>query len=145
MNARPQYDARVVERPRQKSIVLILSRELSSKLATAAFVTDEHGELVYFNEAAEELLGRPFSETAALAPDEWGDLFSVQSLEGTPVPFEEMPAGIARAERRPAHGELCITGGDGVRHRIAVTALPLFAHADELVGILSVFWPSPRG
>ena len=54
----------VVERPRQKSIVLILSRELSSKLATAANVTDERGELVYFNEAAEELLGRQFAETA---------------------------------------------------------------------------------
>ena len=134
----------MVERPRQKSIVLILSRELSSKLATAAFVTDERGELVYFNEAAEELLGRQFAETAALAADEWGDLFSVQNLDGTPVPFEQMPAGIALLERHPAHGELCISGSDGVRHRIAVTALPLFAHADELVGVLSVFWPSSR-
>jgi PAS domain-containing protein len=135
----------VVERPRQKSIVLILSRELSSKLATAAFVTDERGDLVYFNEAAEELLGRQFAETAALAADEWGDLFSVQSLDGTPVPFEQMPAGIALLERRPVHGEMCITGSDGVRRRIAVTALPLFAHAEELVGVLSVFWPAPRG
>jgi PAS domain-containing protein len=135
----------VVERPRQKSIVLILSRELSSKLATAAFVTDERGELVYFNEAAEELLGRPFAETAAVAPEEWGDLFKVQSLDGVPVPLEQMPAGIALLERRPAHGELCITGGDGARRRIAVTALPLFAHADELVGVLSVFWPASQG
>ena len=135
----------MVERPRQKSIVLILSRELSSKLATAAFVTDERGDLVYFNEAAEELLGRQYAETAALAADEWGDLFSVQSLDGTSVPFEEMPAGIALLERRPTHSELCITGSNGVRRRIAVTALPLFAHADELVGVLSVFWPSPRG
>lgn len=134
----------MVERPRQKSIVLILTRELASKLATAAFVTDERGALVYFNEAAEELLGRAYAETAALAADEWGDLFSVQSLEGEPVPLEEMPAGIALLERRPAHGELCITGGDGVRRRIAVTALPLFAHTDELVGVLSVFWSLPR-
>jgi PAS domain-containing protein len=134
----------VVERPRQKSIVLILARELASKLANAAFVTDEIGQLVYFNEAAEELLGRAYAETAALAPDEWGDLFSVQSLDGEPVPLEEMPAGIALLERRPAHGELCITGGDGVRRRIAVTALPLFAHADELVGVFSVFWLLPR-
>ena len=135
----------MVERPRQKNIVLILTRELASKLATAAFLTDEQGELVYFNEAAEELLGRPFAEVAALAPDEWGDLFSVQSLDGVPVPLEERPTGIALLERRPAHGELCVTGGDGVRRRIAVTALPLFAHTDELVGVVSVFWPlGPR-
>jgi PAS domain-containing protein len=134
----------VVERPRQKSIVLILARELASKLANAAFVTDETAQLVYFNEAAEELLGRAYAETAALDADAWGDLFSVQSLDGEPVPLEEMPAGIALLERRPAHGELCITGGDGVRRRIAVTALPLFAHADELVGVFSVFWLLPK-
>jgi hypothetical protein len=32
-----------------------------------------------------------------------------------------------------------------VRRRIAVTALPLFAHTDELVGVFSVFWPLPKG
>ena len=130
--------------PRQRNIVLILARELASKLATAAFLTDERGELIFFNEAAEELLGRAFAETAALSATEWEDVFSVESLAGDRVSLAEMPAGVALLERRPAHGELRITGGDGVQRAISVTALPLFAHADELVGVLTVFWPSEQ-
>jgi len=133
---------RAVAAPRQKSIVLILARELASKLATAAFVIDESGHLVYYNEAAEELLGRPFAETVGLSAADWGSLFDVEGLDGAPVPLEEMPGGIALLERRPAHGDLRITGGDGVRREIAITALPLFAYAEELVGVLTVFWPS---
>jgi PAS domain-containing protein len=133
---------RAVAAPRQKGIVLILARELASKLATAAFVIDESGELVYYNEGAEELLGRPFGETVGLAAADWGTLFDVEGLDGAPVPLEEMPGGIALLERRPAHGNLRITGGDGVQREIAITALPLFAHAEELVGVLTVFWPS---
>jgi PAS domain-containing protein len=133
---------RAVASPRQRSIVLILARELASKLATAAFVIDDTGDLVYYNEAAEELLGRPFGEARTVNAREWGALFAVESLEGVRIEFEQMPGGIALHERRPTHDELRITARDGVRHQIAVTALPLFAHAEELVGVMSVFWPS---
>jgi PAS domain-containing protein len=129
----------VAERPGQKSIVLILARELASKLSTAAFVTDERGALVYYNEAAEELLGRTLAETAALPARDWRALFSAERLDGTPMPVDEMPGMIALGGR-PAHDELCVTAGDGARRRLLVTALPLFAHADEVVGVLIVFW-----
>ena len=139
----PDYDA-PVERPGQKSIVLILARELASKLSTAAFVTDERGELVYYNEAAEELLGATLAETAALPARDWRALFSAERLDGTPMPVDEMPGMIALGGR-PAHDELCVTTEDGARRRLLVTALPLFAHADELVGVLIVFWPRRAG
>jgi PAS domain-containing protein len=125
---------------RQKNLVLILAREFASKLATATFVTDAAGDLVYYNEAAEELLGRPFGEVGEVRAEEWGSLFSVADLDGTPVPLEEMPGGVALLERRPTHRVLRITGLDGVPREISITALPLFAHADELVGTIAVFW-----
>jgi PAS domain-containing protein len=136
---------RAVESPPQRSIVLILARELASKLATAAFVIDEAGDMVYYNEAAEELLGRPFAEARNVNAAEWGALFAVESLDGARVGLEQMPGGIALLERRPAHDELRITARDGVHHQIAVTALPLFAHREELVGVMTVFWPSADG
>jgi PAS domain-containing protein len=129
-----------MEGRRQKNLVLILAREFASKLATATAVTDSSGDLVYYNEAAEELLGRPFAEVGELAADEWAALFSVVDTRGSPLPLEEMPGGVALRERRPAHGLLRITPLDGEALEISTTALPLFAHADELVGMMAIFW-----
>jgi hypothetical protein len=54
-----------------------------------------------------------------------------------------MPAGIALLERRPAHGDVRITGQDEVRRALAVTAFPLFAREDEFVGAVAIFWQDP--
>ena len=109
----------------QKSIVLILARELASKLSTAAFVTDERGELVYYNEAAEEPR-RDARRDGGAARRDWRALFSAERLDGTPMPVDEMPGMIALGGR-PAHDELCVTTEDGARRRLLVTALPLRA------------------
>ena len=37
-----------------------------------------------------------------------------------------------------------ITSVDGVERDVAVTAFPLFAHADEFVGIVAIFWRFSR-
>jgi PAS domain-containing protein len=129
-----------MEGRRQKNLVLILAREFASKLATATAVTDSSGDLVYYNEAAEELLGRPFAEVGELAAVEWAALFSVVDADGSPLPLDEMPGGIALRERRPAHGPLRISAHDGEAVEISITALPLFAHAEELVGMMAIFW-----
>lgn len=42
----------------QRNLVMILARDLTSRLATPAFVVDADGTLAYFNEAAEPVLGR---------------------------------------------------------------------------------------
>mgnify|MGYP003694529215 CR=1 FL=1 len=42
--------------------------------------------------------------------------------------------------RRAAHGRFLITSVDGVEREVAVTAFPLFAHTDEFVGIVTIFW-----
>ena len=57
-------------RPPQKHLTLIIARELASQLATATFIADAQGRLVFYNEAAEEILGRTFAEavTARTAP-----------------------------------------------------------------------------
>jgi PAS domain-containing protein len=124
----------------QKNLVLILAREFASKLATATFLTDAEGNLIYYNEHAEQLLGRTFAEAGEVKADDWASMYTVEELDGTPVPLERNPGGVALLERRPAHSDLRITGLDGIRREIQVTCFPLMATRDELVGMVAIFW-----
>jgi hypothetical protein len=125
---------------RQKNLVLILAREFASKLATPMFIADAAGDLVFYNEPAEVVLGQSYAEAGELRADQWASRFSVEHLDGTPMALEDNPAGIALREQRPAHGRLRIVGLDGARRTLSVTAFPLFAHADEFVGMVAIFW-----
>lgn len=127
-------------RSASKHLVVILARQLAAELAVPVLVSDAEGNLVYFNEAAEEVLGRSFAEAGELPAAEWETTFEVTGDDGGPVDLSRMPAGVAMLERRPAHGTLNIVGLDGVRRRIEVTAFPLLAHRDELVGVVAIFW-----
>jgi len=124
----------------QKHLVLIVARELASQLVTPTFIADADGELVFYNEPAEEILGRSFAEVGAIRAEEWTGLFQIEDLDGAPLPLDRMPAGIALRERRPAHGRLRIVGLDGQKRLLSVTGIPLFASATEFVGMLALFW-----
>jgi PAS domain-containing protein len=129
-----------VERRRHKHLVLILAREFASNLATPTLIADDRGWLVYYNEAAEAVIGTRFAETGEIPLDEWTARFAPRTAESEPLPLDRRPAGIALHERRPAHQRYRITSTDGVERDAAVTAFPLFAHADEFVGIVAIFW-----
>jgi hypothetical protein len=106
---------------------------------------DERGHLVYFNEPAEQTIGQAFADVGELAPSDWDRLFTIEHLDGTAIDLADTPAGIAHAELRPAHGTLAfITTVDGVRHEIAVTAFALLGRAEELLGVVAVFWEQRR-
>ena len=124
----------------QKHLALILARELASQLATATFIADAVGDLVFYNERAEELLGRSFAEAGPMPAQSWPSLFQLEDLDGAPLPMERMPAAIALMERRPTHGKLWMTGLDGQRRLLSVTASPLFASPTEFVGMIALFW-----
>ena len=123
-----------------KSLILILAREFASKLATATFISDAAGRLVYYNEPAERILGRTFAEAGEMPAEEWPELFHVRFKDGRPMPLEQMPEGIAHLERRAAHDNYRITGLDGRERELSVTAFPLFARANDFVGTVIFFW-----
>jgi PAS domain-containing protein len=132
------------EMRRQMNLLLILARQFASKLATPTFVADAEGNLVFYNEPAEQLLGRAFAEAGEVTADEWASLYKVEDLDGTPIPLERNPGGIALLERRPAHSHLRITGLNGVRREIQATAFPLMSTPDDLVGMVAIFWEAPE-
>ncbi len=125
----------------QKSLVLILARDLADKLASAMFVVDHEGRLVYFNEPAERMLGRSFADVGPVPMDVWANAFGPITVEGGRVlTLEELPLIVALHERKPVHKQLAVTTPSGEVRQIAATAFPLFARTDEFEGAAAVFW-----
>jgi PAS domain-containing protein len=125
----------------QKPLELILARNLMSALSTPAFLVDEGGVLVFYNEAAGLLLGKDFEEMGTVGPEEWGSLFGPFDNGGAPIPYDELPLVTAIRSGRPAHAELTIRSTDGVAHAVEASALPILtAHGSQ--GALAVLWPS---
>ena len=124
-----------------KHLVLILAREFASNLATPTLIADADGQLVFFNEAAEQVVGRTFAEAGEMPLEELAASVAPRTNEAEAMPPEQRPTRIALDKRRASHEEMWITGQDGVDRHLAVTAFPLFAHSDEFVGVVAIFWP----
>jgi PAS domain-containing protein len=129
-----------VPAPRHKHLVLILARELASNLATPTLIADDHGRLIFYNEAAEQVVNQRFAETGEMPLDDWTASFLPRTRDAEPLAPERRPARIAFDERRPTHQRFVITSRDELEREVAVTAFPLFAHADEFVGVMAIFW-----
>ena len=125
---------------KQPDLVLIVARSFATKLATPTLITDARGDLVFFNDAAGELIGRSYLDIGQLPVSRWQELFEPRTLDEEPLKVEETPSGIAVLERRPVHDSFAFRGLDGLHHKITVTAFPLFSHPDEVVGVMSIFW-----
>ena len=55
----------------QKPLELILARNLLTSVTTPAFLVARDGTLLFYNEGAGALIGRPFEDTGQLDLDEW--------------------------------------------------------------------------
>jgi PAS domain-containing protein len=124
----------------QKPLELILARNLMSALSTPAFLVDEGGILVFYNEAAGILLGKRFEELGTVGAEEWGALFGPFDSAGEPIPYDELPLVTAVRSGRPAHAALTIRSADGAEHAVEASAFPILtAHGSQ--GAIAVFWP----
>ncbi len=124
----------------QHAIELILMRQLAGGLATPIFIVDPRGDLLFYNEPAEAILGCRYEETGELAMEDWSTMFVPTDAAGRALPPEALPLVIAMSERRPAHRALWIEGLDGVQRHIEVTAFPLIGQASRMVGAVAIFW-----
>ena len=55
----------------QPDLVLIVARSFATKLATPTLIIDARGDLVYFNDAAAEVLGRSYLDVGSLPASRW--------------------------------------------------------------------------
>ena len=115
-----------------------------SALSTPAFLVDEGGLLVFFNEAAGTLLGKGFEEVGEVGPGEWGGLFGPYDEAGETIPYEELPVVQAVRRGRPAHASFGVRAFDGQVHAVECSAFPILtAHGSQ--GAIAIFWPVEEG
>ncbi len=123
-------------------IELILVRHLAGSLAVPVFVVDPDGTMVFYNEAAERVLGRRFDDAGDMTFDEWTSIFAVRDEAGVPLDIEELPLVRALRSNRPAHSRFDITGLDGAPRSIEVSAFPLEGEGARRLGAVALFWES---
>jgi PAS domain-containing protein len=124
----------------QKPLELILARNLLASLSTPAFLVDEDGLMVFYNDAAGAVLGKRFEETGSMTAREWTNQFGPFDAAGLPIPIESNPVTQALRAGRPAYARHQIHSTDGVAHDIEVTAFPIEA-TGGVRGAIVVFWP----
>ncbi len=125
-----------------KSLPLILAREFASNLATPMFLLDAAGMLVFYNDAAALLLGKPFAELGEMPASEFAAVMELATPTGESLLRRNSPAGIALLQQRPSHASVVATTFDGARRPFEATAYPLFATSGDMHGVIAVFWES---
>jgi PAS domain-containing protein len=123
-----------------KPIQLILARQLASSVAMPILLLDAQGNLVFYNEPAEEILRRRYDETGEISADELLEFLEVVDEQPKPVPPEERPTRITRRERRAVTRTVWIRVGDTSWRHLQATAVPLIGDCDEMLGIMHFFW-----
>jgi len=121
-------------------VELILMKQVASYLAVPIFLVDPAGTLLYYNEPAEFLLGERYDETGEMPLEEWGTVFSPTDRSGMPLAPEALPLAIAVQQGHPAHGQISITGLDGVARHLSITAFPVVGQSNRNLGAVAIFW-----
>lgn len=121
------------------ALELILARSLVSSLELAAVLFDAEQSVVFFNDAAGELVAARFEETGPMSLADWQARFGPLSREGVPVPADELPLTSALREGRPAHARVRIRLGERERE-LEASGLPLVGPRGYQ-GALVVLWP----
>jgi PAS domain-containing protein len=121
-------------------IQIILTRLLAGHLSVPLFLVDPKGNLLFYNEPAEALLGRRFDETGAMPAEEWSSAFTPVDDGGQPIPPANLPLMITLAKQRPAYQRFFIRGLNGVLRHIEVAAIPIAAVHGDFLGAAALFW-----
>jgi len=120
-------------------LLLILARNLIASVTVPGFITDAEGSIVFYNDAAGELLGHRFEETGKLSRDQWNTIGPVDEA-GAPL-GTDAPLTTALKQGRPSHERFRICTDSRSLLMVETSAVPL-AGPDGFQGAIVLFWPS---
>lgn len=123
----------------QQPIELILLRQWASYLDIPIWLMDVHGDLLFYNEPAEEILGLRFDEAGRINADDLSHMFVTTHADGSPMATEELPIVKAMQTGKPAHGDLRLSAANGASRHISVSAFPVDA-LGRRHGVVAMFW-----
>ena len=128
----------------QREIETILARNLAEHLALPVFIVDPAGDLLFYNEPAELVLGCRYDETGPMPAQQWATIFLPVDIAGNPLAPEELPLINTIKTHLPGHKSFWIKGLDGALREIEVTAFPLIGQTQRFVGAIAIFWETKR-
>lgn len=123
-------------------IELILNRQLADCLSIPVFITDTDGNLIFYNEPAEDILGKRFEDTGEMPVEQWATDFKPVDEHGVPLPPHELPLVKTLKNSLPYHKTFRIESMQGRSERIAVTSYPIIGRTGKTLGAVAIFWKS---
>ena len=132
--SRREAQAAAAEQP----LELILARNLVSIVSLAAFLFDAEERLVFYNDAAANLVGKRFEEVGTMTREQVTAELGPLDKRGRELPVDEVPLAVALRESRPAYGRFFIHSDRGLVP-VEAGALPLVGPSG-LHGAMVVFW-----
>jgi len=124
----------------QQPIEMILLRQLAHHLASPIWILEATGELVFYNEPAEHLLGIKFGDVGPLVAVELTEMFEVTEADGASLAESDFPIADALINRTPANRLVRFGAKDGVRRLVEVLAMPIVGQGNRFLGVLATFW-----
>lgn len=124
----------------QEPIELILIKHWASYMATPMWIMDGAGDLLFYNEPAEIILGKHFDDAGEINAEDLAEMFVTTELDGSPLENKALPVVIALTERIPAHRQIRMKGFDQEWREIEITALPIEGQGGRHLGAVALFW-----
>ena len=121
-------------------IEIILNRQLADCLAIPVFITDTIGNLLFYNESAEEILGKRYEDTGEMPVEEWGTIFKSKDETGRLLDPEELPLVKTLLNQLPYFKTFWIENLQGRTEKISVTSYPIIGRAGSFMGAVAIFW-----
>ena len=121
-------------------IEIILNRQIADCLSIPVFITDTEGNLLFYNEPAEEVLGKRYEDTGEMAVEEWGTVFKNRDEDGQALSPDELPLVKTLKHRLPYHKTFWIENLQGKSVKISVTSYPIIGRAGKFLGAVAIFW-----
>jgi PAS domain-containing protein len=121
-------------------IEIILNRQLADCMAIPVFLTDTAGNLLFYNEPAEDILGKRYEDTGEMSVEEWSTVFKNKDEAGLELPPEELPLVKTLKNNLPYHKTFWIESLQGKSEKISVTSYPIIGRAGEFLGAVAIFW-----
>ncbi len=125
-------------------VEVILLRRLFDRLTMPALVIDADGRVIFYNPAAEPLIGRPFAELGSVELRDWYETFNPTDEDGSPIKREDHPMYLALRRLEPSCRRFLYQGLDGVKRLCAGTAFPLVGQCQRHLGAVGIFWEASR-
>jgi PAS domain-containing protein len=123
-----------------REIEVILSRQLADCLSVPVFIVDPVGNLIFYNEPAEEILGIRYENTGEMPVTDWSTRFKPEDDKGNAFPTEKLPLVQTLETQMPSHGEFWINNLRGALYKISVTSFPIMGRPNRFLGAIAIFW-----